>query len=82
MPIQCAGVAVSPENVVVADSIGVVVVPLAEAADIIPKARQLLGIEHLFKEKMKAGVTIGERVDVDASFRSAFSYQNRALRQD
>lgn len=82
VPIQCAGVAVSPVNIVVADSIGVVVVPLAEAADIIPQARRLLEIEHLFKEKLKAGATVGEPVYVDANFRSAFSYQNRALRHD
>lgn len=82
VPIQCAGVAVSPGDIVVADGNGVVVVPLAEAADILAKARQLLETEHLVQDKLKAGATIGELVDVDAIFRSAFSYQNKALKRD
>ncbi len=79
--IQCAGVAVSPGDIVVADGNGVVVVPLAEAAVILQKAQRLLETEHLLQEKIKAGATIGELVDVDEVFRSAFSYQNRALKR-
>jgi regulator of RNase E activity RraA len=82
VPIQCAGVAVSPGDMVVADGNGVVVVPLAEAADILAKARQLLETEHLVQEKLKAGATIGELVDIDAIFRSTFSYHNKALKRD
>lgn len=82
VPIQCAGVAVSPGDIVVADGNGVVIVPLAEAADILAKARQLLETEHLVQEKLKAGATIGELVDIDAIFRSAFSYQNKASKRD
>jgi regulator of RNase E activity RraA len=77
--IQCAGVAVSPGDIVVADGNGVVVVPMAEAAVILQKARRLLETEHLLQEKIKAGATIGELVDVDEVFRTAFSYQNKAL---
>lgn len=82
VPIQCAGVAVSPGDIVVADGNGVVIVPLSEAADILAKARQLLETEHLVQEKLKAGATIGELVDIDAIFRSAFSYQNKASKRD
>ena len=80
--IQCAGVAVSPGDIVVADGNGVVVVPMAEAAVILQKAQRLLETEHLLQEKIKAGATIGELVDVDEVFRTAFSYQNRALSRE
>lgn len=82
VPVQCAGVAVSPGDIVVADGNGVVVVPKAEAADILAKARRLLETEHLVQEKIKAGATIGELVGVDAILRSTFSYQDKALKGD
>lgn len=58
------------------------VVPMAEAADILAKIRQLQERENLVQEKLKAGATIGELVDIDAIFRSAFSYQDRASKHD
>jgi regulator of RNase E activity RraA len=82
VPIQCAGVAVSPGDVVVVDGNGVVVVPIAEAAAILEKARRLLETEHLLQEKIKAGATIGELVNVDEVFRTTFSYQDKALGHD
>jgi len=72
-------VAVSPGDIVVVDGNGVVVVPMAEAAVILQKAQRLLETEHLLQEKIKAGATIGELVNVDEVFRTAFSYQNEAL---
>jgi len=78
VPIQCAGVAVSPGDVVVVDGNGVVVVPIGEAAVILEKTRGLLATEHLLQEKIKAGATVGELINVDEVFRAAFSYQNRA----
>lgn len=80
--VQCAGVAVSPGDIVVADGNGVVVVPMPDAADILSKARRLLETEHLVQQKIKAGATIGELVDVDAILRSTFSYQNKAVKRD
>ena len=77
--IQCAGVAVAPGDIVVVDGNGVVVVPIAEAAVILQKAQRLLQTEHLLQEKIKAGKTIGELVNIDEVFRTAFSYQNKAL---
>ena len=55
---------------------------MAEAADILAKIRQLQERENLVQEKLKAGATIGELVDIDAIFRSAFSYQNKASQRD
>lgn len=77
--IQCAGVAVSAGDIVVIDGNGVVVVPMAEAAVVLQKAQRLLETEHLLQEKIKAGATIGELVNVDEIFRTTFSYQNKAL---
>ena len=77
--IQCAGVAVSPGDIVVVDGNGVVVVPKAEAAEILQKAQQLLRTEHLLQEKIKAGATIGELVNIDEIFKTAFSYQSKAV---
>lgn len=82
VPIQCAGVAVSPGDVVVVDGNGVVVVPIAQAAAILEKAERLLETEHLLQEKIKAGATIGELVNVDEVFRTTFSYQDKAVGHD
>lgn len=79
VPIQCAGVAVSPGDVVVVDGNGVVVVPREQAAAILDQARQLLRTENVLQEKIRAGATIGELVGVDEIFRSVFAYQNRAV---
>ena len=77
--IQCAGVAVSPGDIVVADGNGVVVVPRGESAAILEKTQRLLETERLLQAKIKAGVTIGELLNIDEVFRTAFSYQNRAM---
>ncbi len=80
--IQCAGVAVCPGDIIVIDGNGVVVVPMDQAADILQKAQQLLQTEHVLQEKIKAGATIGELVNIDEVFKSAFSYQSRALKRE
>ena len=76
--IQCAGVSVLPGDIIVVDGNGVVVVPMEEAA-ILPKAQRLLETERLLQGEIKAGATIGELVNIDEIFRTAFSYQNKAL---
>ena len=77
--IQCAGVAVNPGDIVIIDGNGVVVVPRLEAEDILEKARGLLAKEHILVEKIKAGATIGELVNIDEVFRNVFAYQSRAV---
>jgi 4-hydroxy-4-methyl-2-oxoglutarate aldolase len=77
--IQCAGVSVLPGDIIVVDGNGVVVVPMEEAVVILPRAQRLLETERLLQEKIKAGATIGELVNIDEIFRTAFSYQNKAL---
>jgi 4-hydroxy-4-methyl-2-oxoglutarate aldolase len=51
----------------------------AEAAVILERSQRLLEAEYLLQEKIKAGATIGELINVDEVFKSTFSYQSRAL---
>jgi 4-hydroxy-4-methyl-2-oxoglutarate aldolase len=78
VPIQCAGVPVHPGDVVVVDGNGVVVVPKEAAPDILAKAQHLLATEHILQEKIRAGATIGELINVDEVFENVFAYQERA----
>ena len=78
VPIQCAGVPVHPGDVVVVDGNGVVVVPKEAAPDILAEAQQLLATEHILQEKIRAGATIGELINVDEVFERVFAYQERA----
>jgi 4-hydroxy-4-methyl-2-oxoglutarate aldolase len=78
VPMQCAGVPVRPGDVVVVDGNGVVVVPKEAAPDVLAKARQLLTTEHVLQEKIRAGATIGELINVDEVFENVFAYQERA----
>lgn len=79
--IQCAGQAVASGDIIVADENGVVVVPAASAGDVLVRTRRLLETEHVLQERLKAGATIGELIDVDKVFASTFDYQNRALKK-
>ena len=49
---------------------------------ILEKAERLLATELLVQERIKAGATIGELVNLDEVFKTAFSYQNRAADRD
>lgn len=80
--IQCAGQAVSPGDIIVADENGVVVVPTAAAADVLERTLRLLETEHVLQEKLRGGATIGELIEVDKVFASTFDYQRRALEKD
>ncbi|KWR85132.1 hypothetical protein RM96_27725 [Cupriavidus sp. IDO] len=80
VPMQCAGVAVSPGDIVVGDENGVVVVPLARCEEILHKAEQLLETEHLLQDKLRAGGTVGQLVGIDEILGATFAYQQRAMR--
>lgn len=79
VPIQCAGVAVSPGDIIVVDGNGVVVVPKDDGAAILKRVQHLLKTEHVVQEKIKAGATIGQLIHIDDVFKEAFSYQDRAV---
>jgi len=46
VPVTCAGVVVNPNDIIVADEDGVVVVPRAKAVEVLKKAQQLDDTEH------------------------------------
>lgn len=58
--IACAGQPVSPGDIIVADEIGVVVVPRARAFEIFKKALEVSKKETRYKEGIKAGKTLSE----------------------
>jgi regulator of RNase E activity RraA len=66
----------------VVDGNGVAVVPREDAPDILAKAWQLLATEHILQEKIRAGATIGELINVDEVFGTVFAYQERATQGD
>jgi 4-hydroxy-4-methyl-2-oxoglutarate aldolase len=82
VPVQCGGQPVAPGDIIVADENGVVVVPLRDAEALLERTRALLENEHVLQERLRAGSTIGQLVDIDEVFRTTFDYQSRALGKD
>lgn len=58
IPIQCAGVLVNPGDLVLGDEIGVVVIPLENAAEILKKAREQADKEEKTRAKIREGKTV------------------------
>jgi 3-hexulose-6-phosphate synthase/6-phospho-3-hexuloisomerase len=58
VPIQCAGVVVRPGDLVLGDEIGVVVIPLESAAEVLRKARQQADQEEKTRLKIREGKTV------------------------
>jgi len=58
VPIQCGGIPVNPGDFVVADTIGVTVVPLAAAETVLAKAREQAAREQRTREWVARGKTI------------------------
>ncbi|NOZ76969.1 MAG: bifunctional hexulose-6-phosphate synthase/ribonuclease regulator [Euryarchaeota archaeon] len=58
--ISCAGQPVSPGDVVVADEVGVVVVPGRRAGEVLKKSREIALKERRYKEEIEAGKTLSE----------------------
>lgn len=55
VPIHCGGVVVCPGDIIVADEIGVVAVPLAEARDVLRRAREQADREEATRRRIKEG---------------------------
>jgi 4-hydroxy-4-methyl-2-oxoglutarate aldolase len=56
IPIVCAGLAVTPGDVIVADDDGVVAVPVRQAAEVASSARQRAANEEQKRKQLAAGV--------------------------
>jgi regulator of RNase E activity RraA len=60
VPIQCAGVVVNPGDIVLGDEIGVTVVPLERAAEVLEKARGQADKEEQTRAKIREGKSVEE----------------------
>lgn len=60
VPITCGGVTVQPGDIVLADEIGVVVVPQDEASDVLAKAQEQANKEEATRRGIKEGKTVEE----------------------
>ncbi len=60
VPIQCAGVLVRPGDLVLGDEIGVVVIPLERAPEVLERARQQAAREEQTRVKIRQGRTVEE----------------------
>ena len=60
VPIHCATVLVSPGDVVLADEIGVVVVPQKEAAAVLKRAQEQAAQEEVTRQRIRQGKTVEE----------------------
>lgn len=60
VPIHCGGVVVFPGDVVLADEIGVVVVPRAEAGEVLRRAEVQATQEEATRERIRQGKTVEE----------------------
>jgi 4-hydroxy-4-methyl-2-oxoglutarate aldolase len=58
VPIQCGGVPVNPGDFIIADTIGVTVVPIARASEVLVKAREQADREQRTREWVAKGKTI------------------------
>lgn len=60
VPITCGGVPVNPGDIVLADEIGVVVVPQEEAGEVLERARTQAAKEEETRKRIKEGKTVEE----------------------
>jgi len=60
VPITCGGVPVNPGDIVLADEIGVVVVPQEEAREVLERAREQAAKEEETRKRIKEGKTVEE----------------------
>lgn len=60
VPIQCAGVIVNPGDIVLGDEIGVTVVPLEHAMEVLEKAREQADKEEQTRARIREGKTVEE----------------------
>ncbi len=60
VPVQCAGMLVRPGDLVLGDEIGVVVVPLERAVEVLERAREQAAREEQTRVKIRQGRTVEE----------------------
>lgn len=63
VPIQCAGVVVNPGDIVIGDEVGVTVVPLENAAEVLRKAQHQAEMEEQTRARIREGKTVDELLE-------------------
>ncbi len=58
--INCGGSHVNPGDIIIADEVGVVVVPLEQASEILKKSEEVAKKEKRYKKEIKEGKTLSE----------------------
>jgi regulator of RNase E activity RraA len=74
VPVQCGGAAVSPGDIVIVDDNGVVVVPCDDADAVLDKTKKFLKNEEKIIERVKAGETLGEILNLNNMEQSAIDH--------
>jgi len=60
VPIQCGGALVMPGDVVLADEIGIVIVPQSQAQDVLTRAQAQAAQEEATRQRIREGKTVEE----------------------
>jgi len=60
VPISCGGALIDPGDIVLADEIGVVAVPRAQAADVLARAQAQAELEEATRRLIAEGKTVDE----------------------
>jgi regulator of RNase E activity RraA len=66
VPIECGGVAVSPGDLVLGDEDGVVVIPRADASEVLVRVKDRMAAEDDWLEQLRDGKSVVEVYDIDA----------------
>ena len=70
VPISCGGMKVNPGDIVIADDDGVVVVPLAQAGEVLERSQERLRVEKKWMAGIKKGKSTLEVIDLEAQLRA------------
>ena len=79
--VTCAGVQIDTYDVVLIDGNGIAVVPYERLEEVYTKTKQMMETETNVSDKLKAGATIGQLIDIESLMKSTFNYQERALEE-
>ncbi len=77
--IQCGGVQVNTYDVIMIDGNGICVVPYEMLETVYAKTKQMMDTETNVSDRLRAGETIGNLINIDKLMKSTFNYQEKAL---
>ena len=80
-PITCGGVQVNTYDVILVDGNGIAVVPYEDLEVVYEKTKQMMETETNVSDKLKAGETIGNLINIEKLMKSTFNYQEKALEE-